>query len=57
MFENRVMRRIFRFRGDEILGGWKGFYNGQLQNILIWLYSTFHNLYSSKNITRMIMSE
>jgi hypothetical protein len=42
-FENRVLRRIFGPRRDEVIGGWRNLYNEEL-----------HNLYSSPN--RMIKS-
>jgi hypothetical protein len=44
LFENRVLRRIFRPR-DEVTGDWRKLYNGEL-----------HNMYSSPNIIRMINS-
>jgi hypothetical protein len=43
-FENRVLRRIFGPKRDEVMGGWR-----KLQNEL-------HNLYSSPSIIRMIKS-
>jgi hypothetical protein len=43
MFENRVLRRIFGLKRDEVTGGWRKLYNEEL-----------HNLYSSTNILRMI---
>jgi hypothetical protein len=47
VFEDRVLRRIFRpRRRDEILEGWRGLYKAEV-----------HNLYSSQNKTRMIMSK
>jgi hypothetical protein len=45
VFENRVLRRIFGLKRDEVTGGWRKLNNGKL-----------HNLYSLPNITRMIMS-
>jgi hypothetical protein len=45
MFENRVMRRIFGPKRDEVTGEWRKLHNEEL-----------HNLYSSPNIIRMIMS-
>jgi hypothetical protein len=44
-FENRVLRRIFGPKRDEVTGGW-----GKLHN------EEFHNLYSSPSITRIIKS-
>jgi hypothetical protein len=41
VFENRVLR-IFRLKKDEVTGGWRILYNGEL-----------HNLYSLPSITRM----
>jgi hypothetical protein len=41
VFENRVLRRIFGPKRDEILGGW-----GKLHN------EEFHNLYSSLDTVR-----
>jgi hypothetical protein len=45
VFENRVLRRIFRPKRDEVLGEWRRFHNEEL-----------HNLYSSPNIIRQIKS-
>jgi hypothetical protein len=45
MFENRVLRRIFRPKRDEVTGGWRKLHNEGL-----------HNLYTSPNISRMIKS-
>jgi hypothetical protein len=43
VFENRVLRRIFGLKGDEVTGDWRKLHNEEL-----------HNLYSSPNIIRMI---
>jgi hypothetical protein len=43
MLENRVLRRVFGPRGDEVTGDWRKLHNEEL-----------HNLYSSPNIIRMI---
>jgi hypothetical protein len=43
VFENRVLRRVFRPKRDEVTGGWRKLHNEEL-----------HNLHSSPNITRMI---
>jgi hypothetical protein len=45
VFENRVLRRIFAPKRDEMTGGWRKLHNEKL-----------HNLYSSPNIIRMIKS-
>jgi hypothetical protein len=45
MFENRVLRRIFGPKKDEVTGNWRKLHNEEL-----------HNLYSSPNIIRMIKS-
>jgi hypothetical protein len=45
VFENRVLRRIFGPKRDEVIGGWRGLHNEEL-----------HNLYSSPSIIRMIKS-
>jgi hypothetical protein len=45
VFENRVLRRIFGPKRDEVTGGLKKLHNEEL-----------HNLYSSPNIIRMIKS-
>jgi hypothetical protein len=45
MFENRVLRRIFGPKRDEVTGEWRKLYNGEL-----------HNLYSSPDIIRRINS-
>jgi hypothetical protein len=43
VFENRVLRRIFGLKRDEVIGGWRKLHNEEL-----------HNLYGSPNIIRMI---
>jgi hypothetical protein len=43
VFENRVLRRIFRPRRDEVTGGWRKLRNEEL-----------HDLYSSPSIIRII---
>jgi hypothetical protein len=45
VFENRVLRRIFGSKRDEVTGGWRKPHNEEL-----------HNLYSSPSIIRMIKS-
>jgi hypothetical protein len=45
VFENRVLRRIFGPKRDEVTGGWRKLHNEEL-----------HNLYSSPNIIIMIKS-
>jgi hypothetical protein len=44
-FVNRVLRRIYRSKRDEVTGGWRKLNNEGLQN-----------LYFSSSIIRMIMS-
>jgi hypothetical protein len=43
VFENRVLRRIFGPKRDEVTGGWRKLHNKEL-----------HNLYFSQNIIRVI---
>jgi hypothetical protein len=45
VFENRVLRRIFGLKRDDMTGGWRKLYNEEL-----------HNLHSSLSIIRMIKS-
>jgi hypothetical protein len=45
VFENRVLRRIFGLKRDEVTGGWRKLHNKEL-----------HDLYSSPNIIRIIKS-
>jgi hypothetical protein len=45
VFENKVLRRIFELKRDEVTGGWRKLHNEEL-----------HNLYSSPSINRMIKS-
>jgi hypothetical protein len=45
VFENRVLRRIFGPKTDEVTGGWRKLHNEEL-----------HNLYSSPSIIRIIKS-
>jgi hypothetical protein len=44
-FENRVLRRIFGLKRDEVTGGWRKLHNEE-----------FHNVYCSPSVTRMIKS-
>jgi hypothetical protein len=43
MFENRVLRRIFGHKREEVAGGWRRLHNEELLN-----------LYTSPNIVRVI---
>jgi hypothetical protein len=43
VFENRVLRRIFLTKMEEVAGGWRRLHNKEL-----------HNLYASPNIIRVI---
>jgi hypothetical protein len=45
VFENRLLRRIFGPKRDDVMGDWRKLHNEEL-----------HNLYSSPNIIRMIKS-
>jgi hypothetical protein len=45
VFENRLFRRVFRPKREEIAGGWRELHNEEL-----------HNMYSFSNIIRLIMS-
>jgi hypothetical protein len=45
VFENRVLKRIFGKKRDEVTGGWGKLHNEEL-----------HNLYSLPSIIRMIKS-
>jgi hypothetical protein len=45
VFENRVLRRIFGPKRDDIIVGWRKLHNNEL-----------HNMYSLQNIIRMIKS-
>jgi hypothetical protein len=45
VFENRMLRRIFGPKRDEVMGGWRKVHKEEL-----------HNLYSLSSIIRMIMS-
>jgi sorting nexin-29 len=45
VFENRVLRRIFGPKGDEVTGEWRKLHNEEL-----------HNLYSSPDIIRQVKS-
>jgi hypothetical protein len=43
LFENRVLRRIFGPKREEVAGGWRRLHNEEL-----------HNLYASPNVIRVI---
>jgi hypothetical protein len=45
VFENRVLKRIFGPKKDEVTGGWRKLHNEEL-----------HSVYSSPSIIRMIKS-
>jgi hypothetical protein len=45
VFENKVLRRIFGPKRDEVTGGWRKLYNEGL-----------HDLYCSSSISRIIKS-
>jgi hypothetical protein len=45
VFENRVLRRIFGPKREEVAGGWRRLHNEEL-----------HNLYTSLKIIRVIKS-
>jgi hypothetical protein len=45
VFENRVLRRVFGPKRDEVIGGWIRLHNEEL-----------HNLYYSPNIIRIMKS-
>jgi hypothetical protein len=45
VFENRVLKRIFGPKRDDVTGDWRKLHNEEL-----------HNLYASPNIIRMIKS-
>jgi hypothetical protein len=45
VFENKVLRRICRPKGEEVAGGWRRLHNEEL-----------HKLYTSPNIIRVIKS-
>jgi hypothetical protein len=46
VFENKVLRRIFGPKRDEVTGGWRKLHNEEL-----------HDLYSSPSIIRIIKSK
>jgi hypothetical protein len=45
VFENRVLRKIFGPKRDEVIGGWRKLHNEEL-----------HNMYCSPSIIRIIKS-
>jgi hypothetical protein len=45
MFENRVLRRIFGVKRDEVIGEWRNLHNKK-----------FHDLYSSPSIIKIMKS-
>ena len=45
MFENRVLRRVFGPKGDEVIGDWRKLHNEEL-----------NDLYPLPNIVRVVIS-
>jgi hypothetical protein len=45
VIENRMLRKIFGGKRDEVLGGWRRLHNEE-----------FHNLYTLQNVVRVIRS-
>jgi hypothetical protein len=45
VFDNRVLKRMFGLKWEEVVGGWRRLHNEEL-----------HNLYASRNIIRIIKS-
>jgi hypothetical protein len=45
IFENRVLKRIFAFKREEVAGGWRILHDDE-----------FHNSYALSNIIRMTKS-
>jgi hypothetical protein len=45
VFENKVLRRIYGLKGDQVIGAWGKLHNEEL-----------HNLYSSPDVIRIIKS-
>jgi metal-dependent hydrolase (beta-lactamase superfamily II) len=45
VFENRVLKKIFGSKMEEVVGGWKRLHNEEL-----------HNMYNSQNFIRVIKS-
>jgi hypothetical protein len=45
VFENRVLRRMFGPKREEVAGGWRRLHNEEL-----------YNLYASRNITKLMKS-
>jgi hypothetical protein len=45
VFENKVLRRIFDCKREDVVGGWRKLHNEEL-----------HNLYMSPNIIRVMKS-
>jgi hypothetical protein len=45
IYENRVLRRMFGPKGDEVMGGWRKVRSGEL-----------HNMYSLASIIKIIKS-
>jgi hypothetical protein len=38
IFDNRMLRRIFEPKREEMVGGWRGLHNGELCNLYASLY-------------------
>jgi hypothetical protein len=49
VFENRVLRRIFGLKRDEVTGGWRKLHKEELHN----LYSSPRRMRWAGNVTRM----
>jgi hypothetical protein len=42
VFENRVLRRIFELKRDEVIGGWRKLHNGELHNLYCSLFAKYN---------------
>jgi hypothetical protein len=56
IFENRVLRRIFGLKRDQMTGGWRKLYNEELHDLFHDLFLTYSNRMHSPSIKFMICS-
>jgi hypothetical protein len=51
VFENRVLRRIFGLKRDEVIGEWRKLHNNELRNFYSYFYSSIIRIIKLRRIS------